>query len=201
MPDEELFKYEHLPFQPSDIGDFFPILKPLYVNNKDVKALMTEAKQASSENQMDKAFDFYSQTINILLQITGPMNTEIASCISKMANIQHKQGDYLQAIELQSKSIIIQEKLLGCDSPTVAYSYSSLGLYYHSCQFFSKGFEYMHKSLKILQVVCGENHPDISSIYLNLGLMYQDVENYHAAIDCYMDSLYRNIALYGAQHI
>ena len=59
----------------------------------------------------------------------------------------------------------------------------------------------MHKSLKILQVVCGDNHPDISAIYLNLGLMYQDVDNYNAAIDCYMDSLYRNIALYGDQHI
>lgn len=59
----------------------------------------------------------------------------------------------------------------------------------------------MLKSLNILKVVCGDNHPDISSIYLNLGLMYQDIENYHAAIDCFMDSLYRNIALYGDSHI
>jgi protein TIF31 len=137
----------------------------------------------------------------VLLQINGAINSDVASCISKMANIQYKLGDYLQAIELQSKSLIIQEKLHGYDSPIVAYSYSNLGLYYHTCQYFSKGFEYMHKSLKILQVVCGDNHPDISAIYLNLGLMYQDVDNYNAAIDCYMDSLYRNIALYGDQHI
>ena len=31
--------------------------------------------------------------------------------------------------------------------------------------------------------------------------MYQDIENYHAAIDCFIDSLYRNIALYGDSHI
>ena len=121
---------------------------------------------------MEHAFDLYSQTINILLQITGPMNTEVATCIGKMANIQFKFGDYLQAIELQTKSIIIQEKLLGFDSSTVAYSYSNLGLYYHTCQYFTKGFECMHKSLSILKIVCGYNHPDISSIYLNLGLMY-----------------------------
>ena len=30
--------------------------------------------------------------------------------------------------------------------------------------------------------------------------MYQDVENYNAAIDCYMDSLFRNLALYGENH-
>jgi protein TIF31 len=59
----------------------------------------------------------------------------------------------------------------------------------------------MNRSLSILQIVCGDNHPDISAIYLNLGLMYQDVENFHAAIDCYMDSLYRNIALYGDEHM
>ena len=31
--------------------------------------------------------------------------------------------------------------------------------------------------------------------------MYQDVENYHAAIDCYMESLHRNIDLLGDSHI
>ena len=59
----------------------------------------------------------------------------------------------------------------------------------------------MRKSIKILEVVCGSNHPDISSMYLNLGLMYQDVENFNAAIDCFMDSHYRNVALYGDCHI
>ena len=135
------------------------------------------------------------------MQITGPMNAEVASCIAKMANIQYKFGDYLQAIELQTKSIVIQEKVHGCDNSVVAYSYSNLGLYYHTCRYFTKGFEYMHKSLKILEVVAGSNHPDVSSIYLNLGMMYQDVDNHHAAIDCYMESLYRNISLYGETHI
>ena len=31
--------------------------------------------------------------------------------------------------------------------------------------------------------------------------MYQDIDNYFAAIDCFMDSLSRNIALYGEFHI
>mmetsp|Transcript_5854 Transcript_5854/g.9994 ORF Transcript_5854/g.9994 Transcript_5854/m.9994 type:complete len:181 (+) Transcript_5854:1134-1676(+) len=135
------------------------------------------------------------------MQIQGALNPEVATCISKMANIQFRMGDNLQAIELLTKSIIIQEKILGYDSPTVAYSYSNLGLYYHTCQYFSKGFECMHRSLQILQAACGHNHPDISSIFLNLGLMYQDVENYHAAIDCFMDSLSRNVQLFGESHL
>ena len=172
LPDDEIYKYSNLPLHSCDIGDFFPILKHINIQNKDATILMQQGRSAQNEGNLEQAFDYYSQSINVLLQITGPMNPEVASCIAKMANIQYKFGDYLQAIELQTKSIIIQEKLLGFDSPTVAYSYSNLGLYYHTCRYFSKGFEYMHKSLKILEVVCGRNHPDISSIYLNLGMMY-----------------------------
>ena len=68
---------------------------------------MQEAKSAHNQEQYERAFDLYSQTINVLLQITGAINSDVASCISKMANIQYKLGDYLQAIELQSKSLII----------------------------------------------------------------------------------------------
>jgi hypothetical protein len=59
----------------------------------------------------------------------------------------------------------------------------------------------MYRALTILKISGGENHPDISSIYLNLGLMYQDFEQFQAAIDCFMESLYRNINLFGENHI
>mmetsp|Transcript_5854 Transcript_5854/g.9995 ORF Transcript_5854/g.9995 Transcript_5854/m.9995 type:complete len:170 (+) Transcript_5854:549-1058(+) len=40
LEDEEIFKYELLPFQASDIFDFFPILKTIPFQNKDVTALI-----------------------------------------------------------------------------------------------------------------------------------------------------------------
>ena len=61
------------------------------------------------------------------------MTEEVAASVTKMANIQYKYRDCVQAIKLQSKAIVIQEKVLGFDDPTVAYSYSNLGLYYHTC--------------------------------------------------------------------
>lgn len=42
-----------------------------------------------------------------MLQITGAMNEEVASSISSIASIQFKFGDFLQAIELQSKAIVL----------------------------------------------------------------------------------------------
>jgi tetratricopeptide (TPR) repeat protein len=82
-----------------------------------------------------------------------------------------------------------------------AWGYSSLALYYHTSGYFLKAFEYMMRALSAMKICAGENHPDIASIYLNLGLMYQDIDNCQPAIDCYMESLYRNIALFGEKHL
>ena len=67
LSDEELFLYENLPFQAQDIADFFPILKHLQINNKDVTSLMQEAKTAQNDGQLEKAFDLFSQAINVML--------------------------------------------------------------------------------------------------------------------------------------
>jgi hypothetical protein len=49
--------------------------------------MMQEAIVASNDLQYEKAFDLYNQIVNLLLQVTGAMNPEVASCITKMANI------------------------------------------------------------------------------------------------------------------
>lgn len=51
------------------------------------------------------------------LQVQGSMNEDVASCIARIANIQHQFGDILQAIEHQTKAIVLQERLLGLDHP------------------------------------------------------------------------------------
>lgn len=166
-----------------------------------MRQLLASAKQAYKDGAFERAFELYSQCINALLQITGPMNKDVAACIGKLASIQFKFGDFLQAIELQTKSIILYERVLGKDHPQTAYGYSNLALYHHSCGYFSRAFEHMYRALAILKISAGENHPDIAALYLNLGLMYQDFEHFQAAIDCFLESLYRNIALFGEKHL
>jgi len=70
---------------------------------------------------MDKAFDLFSQANNLLLQVTGPMTEEVATCITQIASIQFKFGDFLQAIELQTRAILLLERIVGLDHPQVAY--------------------------------------------------------------------------------
>ena len=92
--------YESLPFHASDFAEVFPVIKHLELQNNDVRSLMASAKQAYKEGAFERAFDLYSQCINALLQVTGPMNKEVAACIGKLASIQFKFGDFLQAIDL-----------------------------------------------------------------------------------------------------
>jgi hypothetical protein len=40
VEDDEIFKYENLPFQNSDVFDFYPIMKTIPIQNKDVGVLI-----------------------------------------------------------------------------------------------------------------------------------------------------------------
>ena len=82
-----LADYKYLPFQSKDISKLYANVKQIKYQNSDVRSCINQANQAYKENNLDRAFEFYSQAINMLLQITGAMNEEVASCISNIASI------------------------------------------------------------------------------------------------------------------
>jgi len=63
------------------------VVKSLDLKNQDVRGLLIQANQALKEQAMDKAFDLFSQANNLLLQVTGPMTEEVATCITQIASI------------------------------------------------------------------------------------------------------------------
>lgn len=117
------------------------------------------------------------------------MSEDAATCIVQIAAIQFKFGDFLQAIELQTRAIVLLERILGLDHPEVASQYSTLAMYYHSCGYFQMSFNYMYRSLSILQLISGDYHPEIAAVHLNLGLMYQEVDQAQATLECYNNAL------------
>ena len=56
-----------MPFQVSDIGKLYPNVKQIKYENPDVRALLAQANLAQKENQLDRAFELWSQAINMLL--------------------------------------------------------------------------------------------------------------------------------------
>jgi protein TIF31 len=132
----------------------------------DARQFFISGNQAHLENRFDRALDYLSQSINVSMQVGGPMQVDIAQCIIKMAAIHYKTEDVLQAIEMQTKAIIILERILGLDNPTVGSNYAKLALYYHSAGYFSMAFNKMWHALNIMQVSSGEYHPEIANIIL-----------------------------------
>lgn len=125
------------------------------------------------------------------------MTREIADCITKISAIQFKFGDYLQAIELETKAIVLYERLLGLDNPVVAQCYQTLAMYYHTVGYQSKGYEYMYRAIHIMKIVAGDDHPEIANLYANLGLMYQETDNGEAAAECFGINLKHTLAMFG----
>ena len=107
LTDDELFQAENLPFQRDTIVDFHPVIKQIDFTSKYASSKIQEGKIAANDGKLDMAFDLYNQATNALLQVTGAMTEEVAACITKMANIQYRYRDCLQAIELQTKALII----------------------------------------------------------------------------------------------
>jgi protein TIF31 len=84
---DQVTQYSSLPFQTSDIVEIYPVIKHLELQNNDVRQMILQAKQTYKDGMFEKAFELYSASINSLMQITGPMNKEVASCIAKLASI------------------------------------------------------------------------------------------------------------------
>ena len=76
-----------MPFQGADVAKLYPVIKTLEFKNSDVRGLLVQANQALKEQALDKAFDLFSQANNLLLQVTGPMTEEVATCITQIASI------------------------------------------------------------------------------------------------------------------
>ena len=95
-----LADYKYLPFQARHIGKLFANVKQIKQDPTDVKACLSQASQFHKEGQLDRAFELYSQGINMQLQVQGAMTEEVATSIAAIASIQCKFGDFLQAIEL-----------------------------------------------------------------------------------------------------
>jgi hypothetical protein len=65
----------------------FPVVKKLERPNTDSKNIIVQASQAYKTEQLERAFELFTQAINLSLQLTGPMNEQIATCLGNIANL------------------------------------------------------------------------------------------------------------------
>ena len=78
----------------------FTTFKHMRDSSIDARQFFLNGNQALIENKFDRALEYISQSVNVSMQIGGPMQVDIAQCIIKMAAVHFKTEDILQAIEL-----------------------------------------------------------------------------------------------------
>lgn len=62
-----------------------PTFKHMRDSSIDAKQSLIAGSQALLENKVERALELISQSVNVYMQIGGPMQAEIAQCIIKMA--------------------------------------------------------------------------------------------------------------------
>jgi len=196
--DNDSFK---LPFKADNIFDAIPIVKHLDPACDDAKSQIELANCLIAEGKYEEALENLWGSMQIILNIYGPIHKDIAFCYSKVANIYYRLGEITQAIINHKQSVKILEKFYGFDNPQTAHGYSSLALLHYYAKQYDKAFSCMMKSLYIFNIIGGEFHPECSSILTNMALMYQDLEKPQAAINCLFESLERNSLIYNTESL
>lgn len=142
----------------------------------------------------EAGFELISHGMNIQLQINGPINEEVSESLSYLANLHFKFGDSAQAIQLQRKCVIISEKIFGQIHPKTAFAYINLSQYHHE-----KSIVFMKRAIYILELVCGSSHPELAAVYQSLGLLYLEIDEQHAALDCFLTSQEKSKEILGEE--
>lgn len=73
----------------------YPTFKHMKETSIDAKQAYMAGSQALQENKVERALELISNSVNVSMQIGGPMQVDIAQCIVKMAAIHFKSEDIL----------------------------------------------------------------------------------------------------------
>jgi len=91
--------------------------------NSDIKKFIANGQNNLAEGHVEGAFENFHQVVSLSMQIYGPVSIEISHSLRRLASLHAKFMEFLQAIEMHTKSIVLAERILGADHPEIAESY------------------------------------------------------------------------------
>ncbi|MCB0644971.1 MAG: tetratricopeptide repeat protein, partial [Phaeodactylibacter sp.] len=133
--------------------------------------------------QYRNALEVYQKIIQILEEVKGEEELELAAAYGEIGKIYQDLGEYANALLYKQKNTEIKEALLTEDDPSLASSYNNLAGIYQDLGEYEKALALQEKALAILETVLESNHLDIATSYNNLALIYQDLGDYKNALE------------------
>ena len=186
---------------PNNILGFIPKVKTLDWRSVESRWLYETGIKSISEQNLDPGMDMLIQSAAIQAQVSGTLNTEVASTYQKISQIYFSQNQLQRAVKFQHSAICIYEKVLGPDHPMVGNSYINLACYYQTAGKYSRCLKlYMH-ALQIFMTNFGEMCPEVVIILVSLGILYGDTNMHETSIGVLSHVINMCLALYGEKSL
>ena len=126
--------------------------------------------------------------------------THIATSLSDLALLYHKQGKYKEAEPLHLQALELNKKLLGAEHPYIATNLNNLAGIYHKQGKYQKAEPLYLQALEMRKKLLGAEHPDVAASLNNLAGLYLKQGKYQKAEPLYLQALEINKKLLGAEH-
>lgn len=142
-----------------------------------------------NQGDYSTAIEFCDKSLQIQLQIYGPLHPHCAKSLNNLGNIYALMGQYENAVNQLDRALRVRLKLYGECHIDTANSYNNLGLAYKSLKDTRKAMLYYEKTLRIMVKLLGSNHPEMHTLYRNLGSVHAALGNNKMAVHFFEKSL------------
>lgn len=188
------------PFNVTDVLDIFPVVKKVLPLSPDVSEYLRIARLFMRNGQLDDAYAFLMQVMQVLHTVVGPIHPETARCYAALASIHHHFGQNDQAVDIQQRALAVLSNLFGGDTAEAALYHSKFANYLQTCGNFSLAVVHQKKSINLSNVLCGPNHSFSAAQLYNLAIIYQRAGENQLALDVLEQCLSRYAACLGTSH-
>ena len=126
---------------------------------------------------------------------------KVADCWHQIASNRYDEGNYAEAIKLETIVMEIRKKALGEEHHDYASSLSNLALYNSDNGNYTEAFRLENIAMEIFKKTFGEEHPDYASSLDNLAYYYSGIGNDTEAIRLATIAMEIRKKVLGEEHI
>lgn len=148
---------------------------------------------AHRQNQLDKAQDYYQQSMDKLAPKAAKNKAyalKLANSQQKLGDIARKNGAYTDAEKLYLQSLQLRQQQADRVPLQVASSLNDLGLLYNRQGEYEKAEHHLKQALDLKQKHLPEGHLHLSTSLNNLALVYANSGRYAEAEPLYQQALH-----------
>ena len=136
-----------------------------------------------------KAIHVFNEIYTIEERVYGEHDMRVAKTCKTIGILFSQMGQYDKSTKAYERALKIELSVTGEDCIQVAETFNTLGIVYGITQQNKKALYCFKKSLQIIYDLSQPVDIDLASIHTNIGNLYVRKEDYHNAVDQYIQAL------------